>query len=291
LDYDNPSLPLTDQNFNIQLLSVNNIAMISIRWTNIISILLSICVFNPFTQYLNAATAHLFIVNNYTASIHHSTQRDIILMDAYFVPTSIPKIGGEAKLQVRILTRASMQKNLIAKMRILRIGQEPVSLTPYNQDMEIPLVPGEITSGQSDSISTSPENTFMGDIGFRVSFIDIGKPGKAGRFESFVGGDKSHDIKFLPEIGKRIWLSIQSIHPRPNITSISVTSTNNGRRLEIIGSNFGDEKGNSIVTIDDVNISTNEWSDNKIVATIRSDVMAGNVVVIVTDQRSNEVTL
>jgi IPT/TIG domain-containing protein len=269
--------------------------MISVRLANMISILvstlISICLFNVFIPYLNVAIANLFIVDSYAASIHHDMQHDVILMDASFIPSSIAKIGGEAKLQVRILTRASMPKSLVAKVRILRIGQEPVSLASYNQNMEIPLVPGEITSALSDLISTSPENTFMGDIGFRVSFIDIGKPGKEGRFESFVGGDRSHDIKVFPEIGQRVWLSIQSIHPRPNITSISVTPSNNGRRLEIIGSNFGDEKGNSVVTIDDVNIYINEWSNNKIIATIRSDIMSGNVVVIVMDQRSNEVAL
>src|SRR5262249_42505922 len=143
--------------------------------------------------------------------------------------------------------------------------------------------------GETDLITTAPDNTFTGDVAFRVSFLEIGRPREGGKFESFTGGVESHNIRFYPEEGKLTWLSIQSIYPRPQITSVSTDRVASGIQLTITGMNFGNTQGNSTVSIDDVNIYVNSWSNTKIVGISPPDPTTRNLMVVVKKQRSNVV--
>jgi IPT/TIG domain len=252
--------------------------------------------------FLSLVLAYIFIghllypektsasINKFGTKLYaQNDQYDVLMINSVFDPTSIPKVGGQSKIRISILSRKQVPQNLVAQIGIIKIGQEELSLGSFNRIVSIPLVPGEITSGETDLISTSLDNTFTGDVAFRVSFIDIGKPSEDGKFESFTGGVRPHNVRFYPEEGKLIWLSIQSIYPRPQITSVSSDRVASSIQLTITGKNFGDYQGNSTVSLDDVNMPVNSWSDTKIVAISPPDVRTRTLIVVVKKQRSNVV--
>jgi hypothetical protein len=218
-------------------------------------------------------------------------QYDVLIINSVFDPPSILKVGGRSKIRISILSRKNVPQNLVARIGVIKIDQEGLSLGSFNRIVNVPLIPGEITSGETDLISTSLDNTFTGDVAFRVSFIDIGKSREGGKFESFTGGVKPHDVRVYPEEGKLTWLSIQSIYPRPHITSVSPDRVASGIQLTITGTNFGDYQGDSTVSLDNVNILVNSWSDTKIVGISPPDVRTRNLIVVVKKQRSNVVDL
>ena len=214
---------------------------------------------------------------------------DVLIVNTVFDPASIPKVGGNSKIRISVLSRKNIPQNLVAQIGFMKIDQEELSLGSFNRIVNIPLVPGEITSGETDWVSTSADNLYTGDIAFRVYFMDIGKLGVGGKFESFTGGEKPHNIRLYPEDGKLTWLSIQSNYPRPQITSVSTNRVTSGIQLTITGMNFGDHQDKSVINLDDVNIQVNSWSDTKIVGISPPNVKTSNLIVIVKKQRSNAV--
>jgi hypothetical protein len=254
------------------------------------SILLSLVLAYVCIGHLLCPEKTLASINEFGAKLYvQDDQSDVLIINSVFDPASIPKVGGQSKIRISILSKKYVPQNLVAQIGLIKIGQEELSLGSFNRTVNIPLIPGEITSGETDLISTSLDNTFTGDVAFRVSFIDIGRPREDGKFESFTGGVKPHNIRFYPEEGKLIWLSIQSIYPRPQITSVSTDRVASGIQLTITGMNFGDYQGNSTVSLDDVNILVNSWSNTKIVGISPPNVRTRNLMVVVKKQRSNVV--
>jgi len=220
------------------------------------SILLSLALADVFISRMLCSEKTSASINEFGAKLYvqddQDDQYDVLIINSVFDPTSIPKADGKSKVRISILSRKHVPQNLVARIGVIKIDQEDLSLGLFDRIVNIPLVPGEITSGETDLISTSLDNTFMGDVAFRVSFIDIGKPREDGKFESFTGGVKPHNVRFYPEGGKLTWLSIQSIYPRPQITSVSTERVPSGIQLTITGMNFSDNQGDSTVSLDDV---------------------------------------
>jgi len=254
------------------------------------SILLSLVVAYVFISHMLCLEKTSASTNGFGAKLYvQDDQYDVLIINSVFDPNSIPKVGGKTKIRISISSKKHIPQNLIARIGVIKIDQEGLSLGSFNRIVNIPLIPGEITFGETDLISTSLDNTFTGDVAFRVSFIDIGKPREDGKFESFAGGVTPHNVRVYPKEGTPVWLSIQSIYPRPQITSVSTDHVSSGMQLTITGMNFGDYQGNSTVSLDDVNILVNNWSDTKIVAISPSNVRTRNLIVVVENQRSNVV--
>jgi IPT/TIG domain-containing protein len=254
------------------------------------SILLSLVLAYVFISHMLSTGKTSAPINEFGVKLYaQDDQFDVLIINSVFDPISISKVGGKSKIRISILSGKDVPQNLVAQIGVSRTGLEELSLGSFNRIVNIPLVPGEISSGETDLISTSPDNTFTGDVAFRVSFIDIGKQREDGKFESFTGGVKPHNVRIYPEEGKLIWLSIQSTYPRPQITSVSTDRVPSGIQLTITGMNFDDYQGDSTLSLDGVNMHVNSWSDTKIVGISPPNARIGTLIVVVKNQRSNAV--
>jgi RHS repeat-associated protein len=75
--------------------------------------------------------------------------------------------------------------------------------------------------------------------------------------------------------------------PAPIIASVSATTGSVGSRVTINGLNFGSSQGSSLVTLNDVPVTINSWSNSTIVITIPAGATSGPLVVSVGPSLNN----
>jgi len=77
-------------------------------------------------------------INEFGAKLYvQDDQYDVLIVNSVFDPTSIPKVGGQSKIRISILSKKNVQQNLVAQIGLIKIGQEELSLGSYNRIVNI----------------------------------------------------------------------------------------------------------------------------------------------------------
>ena len=76
-------------------------------------------------------------------------------------------------------------------------------------------------------------------------------------------------------------VSVNSAVPAPAITAVSATTGSIGSQVTITGTGFGNSENGSLVTLNDVPVSINSWTNTSITITIPSGATSGYLVVSV----------